>query len=134
MKPVKILILLPAWKRPEILEVTLRNIRQLMAYDPDRFQIQCFCVYSDDSSPPVLRKYGIDMGYHNNLPVGTKKNAALTAIMENYDFDYLMEMGSDDVLSPELLEKYEPYFHSGAKFFGIDGCWLYDTASSSYSG
>ena len=48
--------------------------------------------------------------------LGAKKNAGLKEAIK-IDFDYLLEMNSDDVIFDELLELYETY--DGIPFFRI---------------
>ena len=50
-------------------------------------------------------------------PLGKKKNAGLIAAQQ-IDFDYLMEIGSDDLVTNELLNQYLDYCGK-YDFFGI---------------
>jgi hypothetical protein len=54
---------------------------------------------------------------HQNYPLGKKKNYGLKAASE-YQFDYLLEIGSDDIITNELLDQYLNYFGYN-EFFGI---------------
>jgi hypothetical protein len=66
---------------------------------------------------PLCKKYGIDFLLYANEPVGEKKNAGLDALLKKYEFDYLIELGSDDLIANELLDYYEPLMKAGEDFF-----------------
>lgn len=110
----KILIYLAVWKRPEITELCFRGIKRLQAH-PD-FSIQALAVISEDEMIPLCEKYGIAWTMYKNDPLGEKKNFGLQKAKE-FDFDYLMEVGSDDLILSELLDDYKKYL--GKDFFGI---------------
>lgn len=82
----------------------------------DEFDIQPLAVYTGDFLP-LCKRYDV-IGYeHENLPVGAKWNAGLREALK-HDWDYLMTMGSDDLMSNELFRQFE--FHDEA--FGITQC------------
>lgn len=102
---MKILIFLAAWKRPEITEICFMGINRLKK----RFPIDSLCVISEDSMIPLCEKYGIRWTMHENLPLGAKKNHGLNEAMK-LEWDYLIEIGSDDLVKDELIELYQQYF------------------------
>jgi hypothetical protein len=65
---------------------------------------------------PLCQKYGIEFLMYENIPLGKKKNAGLDVVIKK-DFDYLIELGSDDIICNELLDYYEPYMKSCEDFF-----------------
>lgn len=111
----KILIYLAVWKRPEITELCFMGINRLRTH-PD-FDIQALAVISEDSMIPLCEKYGIRWVKYKNEPLGEKKNFGLQKAKE-FDFDYLMEIGSDDLILNELLDDYKNYIGK-SEFFGI---------------
>jgi len=88
-----------------------------MKYDPKRFQCSAFAVISEESMIPLCKKYGIDHLMHENKPVGMKKNAGVQEVLKK-DFDYLIELGSDDLILNDLLDCYEPAMKEGKDFIG----------------
>jgi hypothetical protein len=68
-----------------------------------------FAVISEESMIPLCEKYGVQWVMHENLPLGRKKNFGLKEALK-LDWDYLIEIGSDDLLKNEFLELYTPYF------------------------
>lgn len=83
------------------------------------FPIEALAVISEESIIPLCRKYGIDFCSYKNQPLGEKKNYGLSVAMGKPGWDYLIEIGSDDVLKTEILELYKPFINQGAEFFGI---------------
>lgn len=113
---VKLLIFLAVWKRPEITEICFMGISRLRKKQPD---LQAFAVISEESMIPLCEKYGVDWCMYKNDPLGEKKNYGLTQAMKK-EFDYLIEIGSDDLLKDEFLELY-PFTHSvyGLRDFAV---------------
>lgn len=103
---IKILIYLALWKRPEITELCFLGIERMKTH-PD-YDIEVLSVLSEDEMKPLCEKYGVNWVEHDNEYLGRKKNFGLKAC-ERFKFDYLMEIGSDDLIMNELLDLYKPY-------------------------
>lgn len=104
---MRILLYLAVWQRPEITEICFMGINRLRR--AGIFDVDAFAVISEESMKPLCRKYDIEYCFHKNLPLGEKKNFGLTEAMKK-DWDYLIELGSDDLIKTEVLELYKPYF------------------------
>lgn len=102
------------WKRPQITEICFSGINRMRTH-PD-YDIQALAVISEESMIPLCEKYGVDWVITDNTPLGKKKNEGLR-YAEKFEFDYLMEIGSDDLITNELLTSYKK--HLGVDFFGI---------------
>lgn len=102
---MKVLIFLAVWKRPEITEICFMGLNRLRKNS--RLPVEAFAVISEESMIPLCEKYGIKYTFYKNEPLGEKKNHGLNEAMK-LDWDYLIEIGSDDLLKDELLVKYEP--------------------------
>lgn len=111
----KILIYLAVWKRPKITELCFRGIDRLKSH-PD-FDISALAVISEESMIPLCDQYGVKWVMYKNEPLGEKKNFGLKAA-QKMDFDYLMEIGSDDLVLNELLDDYKRVIGK-SQFFGI---------------
>lgn len=134
---MKILFFLAVWRRPEITEICFMGLNRLKR--AGLFPVDFLAVISEDSMKPLCKKYGVDYVVHDNAPLGRKKNFGLTEAFKK-DWDYLIELGSDDVLKTELLELYRPHFESNHPQLGINSfchlnsedlnCRLINTATS----
>ena len=125
---MKILVLTPIWKRPEIVRVFLDKFNDLdkivsyelmlypiLSYD-DIYNAQIFNMLTDDGH--------LWMSQTPNNPLGQKKNIGLCDAMSDINFDYLMELGSDDILKPEVFDYYTPYMERGELMFGMKDLYV----------
>ncbi len=103
---MKLLFFLAAWKRPAITEICFMGINRLKR--SGLYHIDSLVVISEQSMVPLCKKHGIDYVFYKNEPLGEKKNFGLTQAFKK-SWDYLIELGSDDLLKNELFEIYRPY-------------------------
>lgn len=104
---MRVLVFLAVWKRPEITEICFMGISRLRKNS--RLPIEAFAIISEESMIPLCKKYNITYTFYKNEPLGEKKNHGLNEAMK-LEWDYLLEIGSDDLVKDELIELYEPYF------------------------
>jgi len=121
---MKVIFFLACWKRPEITELCFMGLQRLMKHE--KVQSLAFAVISEESMIPLCEKYGIEYLLHDNIPVGKKKNAGIKEVL-NKDFDYLIELGSDDLILDEIIDLYLPLMESGEDFFGCKRLLLVDS-------
>jgi hypothetical protein len=112
MQEPKILFFLAVWKRPEITELCFMGLQRLMKRGH-----QALAVISEKSMIPLCKKYGVDFCEYENRPLGRKKNFGLNEAMKR-PFDYIIELGSDDIIADQLLDYYVPLMKAGEPFFG----------------
>lgn len=79
-------------------------------------------VISEDEMIPLCEKYGINFTKTENLPLGRKKNFGLK-YARRFDFDFMMEIGSDTLILNELLDDYKTI---DEKFFGVSDAAFID--------
>jgi|SRR5688572_5721074 len=104
---MRLLFYLAVWKRPEITEICFMGLNRLK--NTGLFPMEFLAVISEESMIPLCKKYGVDYCFYKNLPLGEKKNFGLNEALKK-SWDYIVELGSDDVLTSEFLELYKPYF------------------------
>lgn len=104
---MKLLVFLAVWKRPEITEICFVGINRLIRNS--QIPIQAFAVISEESMIGLCEKYNIKWTFYKNEPVGEKKNHGLNEAMK-LEWDYLLEIGSDDLVKDELVQLYAPFF------------------------
>ena len=127
--PIRILLYFAVWGRHAALRVCLEGVKRLMSYDPERFQIIPFAVCSTPEDAAVLSEYGITHCTFENTYLGAKKNFGLQRALELIDFDYMLEIGSDDLIANKLLDIYEPYMLQKALMLSVDTCYFIETAT-----
>jgi hypothetical protein len=101
---MRLLIFLAVWKRPEITEICFMGIKRLQKVPG--FQVEALAVISEESMIPLCDKYGVDWVMTANSPLGAKKNFGAKEALK-HDFDYMIEIGSDDLLKSEALQVYK---------------------------
>lgn len=125
-KPIRILIFTPVWKRAEIFRICLKGIKRLQEYNPARFQIKPFFIVSESWAAHELMKLNLDFIFSQNDPLGNKKNTGLKYAVENYEFDYLLEIGSDDLITSEYLDLIEPLMNANTPQFNTSSVYFID--------
>jgi len=120
---MRILVFLAVWKRPEITEICFVGLKRLKS----RFPIEALAVISEETMIPLCEKYGIRWVFYKNEPVGEKKNYGLNEAMK-LEWDYLLEIGSDDLVKDELIELYSNYFGK-YEYFGTKDAIIIDSAT-----
>lgn len=110
----KLLIYLAVWQRPYITKICFNGIIRLRNH-PD-YDIEVLAVISEESMIPICEQYAVKWVMYKNDPLGEKKNFGLQ-YAKNFEFDYMMEIGSDDLITNELLTHYLPYLKYG--FIGV---------------
>lgn len=98
----KVLIYLAVWKRPEITELCFMGLERLRKI----FGTKAFAVISEPEMKALCKRYRVDYCIHDNQPLGLKKNFGLQVAMKRHSFDYIIEIGSDDLLKNEIMEVY----------------------------
>lgn len=116
-----VLIFTPFWRRPEIVELYVSGINRLRDCYPN---IDLCCVVSPEdphieSIVKMLRPLDPAIISVKNDYLGRKKNAGLKWVLKNMKFDYLMELNSDGVINPELMNTYKIEINRGVPMFGM---------------
>ena len=115
---MKILMMIPCYRRPEItrmfvwhMEQTLPSYAKLIPY---------FIISPEDPEHKNLLKIidGYDYFEYKNDKLGEKKNAGLQNAML-MDWDYYMDMGSDNLWTSLMWQFYEDKFNNGVPYFGL---------------
>lgn len=119
MRNIKVFI--PLWKRPKITEICFLGLKRLRK----KFNLSVLAVISEEEMKGLCERYGVDYVMTDNTYLGRKKNFGLKALKDS-EFDYLLEIGSDDLILDELIEDYQTIGHD---FFGIQDIAFYDTES-----
>lgn len=116
---IKILALVPVFRRPEILRLFLSHMRRDL---PDYARVEFLFVASPDDPDfdqvtTLLR--GETVTYCRNTPLGAKMNHGVQ-VAKQMGFDVLMNIGSDNLWTAALWELYRESFEVGEVFFGVN--------------
>jgi len=113
----RICFFLAAWKRPDITEICFKGIRRLIDY-ANGYTGMAFCVISEPYMRPKAEKYGIKTFMYSNDYLGQKKNAGLSEAMK-HEWDFMVELGSDDILSNQYMDLMMKQIHNGMHYVAI---------------
>jgi len=120
-KPIHFVIMTAAWKRPMVMAIFLLQFEALKAYRPDVYKVDLVVAGTRGDKCEALCKKHTDHYFHtNNKPLGSKFNARLEYIRDNFPTcDAVIGLGSDDLLSVSALEVYGRHYRTGTKAVGI---------------
>ena len=127
---MNILIFTPVWRRPEILKIYLEGQDRLHIEAKKRnIKLITLCIVSPDdpdknANLKLLEKHNIEICKFSNKTLGYKKNLGLEYAKSNFQFDYLMELNSDDLVNPELFDYYQQYMIRDVSFFGLKNLYI----------
>lgn len=116
---INVLCLTALYKRPEVTAICFRGLCR----NREEFNIRVLAVHSGGFGD-LCREYDVIPFEHRNLPLGEKWNAGLREALK-YKWDYLLTIGSDDLLSNELLRMYSWQDEAA----GINRCGILDVAT-----
>ena len=131
---MKIAVLVPAWKRPEVLKVAFDHWKN----PQKKLRIELFFCFvlsptdpNYDENLAILSDFlaksehdGIIVKADNN-PIGSKMNDGLR-ILQAYKWDYLMNFGSDDILSDLYWLRFYPHLHNRDEYIVMNSVVFVD--------
>ena len=120
----KILILLPIWGREKITKLCFDNLKELQK----DYNIEVLCIVSEQWAKIMAFEYGFKYVNASNECLGTKMNIGVERA-KTLEFDYLMNLGSDDIITKDLFKAYEDYFNKGVGIFGGTKATFIDSES-----
>lgn len=105
---MRLVIATTMWKRPEVFRFWAQQVNKLK--EQANFEIIPLAVGSEGRrSKGLCDEYGINYYEFPNMPLGRKANARLK-FCERYNPDWILFLGSDNVISFDLLEEYQKHF------------------------
>jgi hypothetical protein len=132
---MNILIYTAIHKRPEITELFLLGIERLKEYSGHNIELFCVCSTQDDKK--LLKEHGVEYCVYPNDSLADKLDYGFKQAIKK-DFDYLMGLGSDNLIDHELFEKhYDKLMRSnvdcfGLKSFGVVNSYTLETSIFHY--
>lgn len=121
---MKILVFVPVWQRKEIFLKCLAGLKRLNEYRKD-INLIPFCIISEAWAEDYCLENNIKYSYAENKPLGRKMNFGFEDAMK-LEWDYLMIIGSDDLIANEYLDIIYPFLNKKTHFFGISEIYFID--------
>ena len=120
---MKISMVTGLWKRPDVFEMFAKGVHNL------GIEIDVIVAGSEgEQSRKMVEAHGFHYIEIPNQPLAKKMNAT-TLKAKELGSDYVICMGSDDIMSPELMQLYIKFMNEGYEFIGIQDMYFYDTVS-----
>jgi len=127
-KKIKLAIVTGIWQRPEIFKYFAAGVKALELVEG----LEITTIISG-SEGETSRKLVEDCGFTYieipNRPLAVKMNEPLK-IARELKVDYVLCMGSDDILHPNVLVEYLKYMRSEIDYIGVTDFYFYDTTTS----
>lgn len=123
---MKTLILVPVWRRPEVTNIFAVSLAISI---PANCEVLCILSKEDEfykENMETLEPFGFNIGHYKNMPLGKKMNAGIETALDNYDFDYLMNLGSDDLIHSGIWFLYNEFLKFKLPFFGLEKVYFYE--------
>lgn len=114
---MRILIYSAIHKRQEVTELFLMGVKRLQMFSGH--QVSLFCVCSEFQDALFLKSKGVDFCTYVNKPLSDKMDYGFKKALEK-DFDYMLRLGSDDLLDHAIFhDYYNDLMKAGKEFFGL---------------
>jgi len=121
----KIIVMTAIYKRPQILKLFLKAYKRFEDAAPSYVNVKLVCIVSEEDKYynqiiNLLGERNIDIIKYYNDNIGEKHTAGVNYIKGKYKFDYLMNIGSDDLINPDIWKLYDDYLRYDVKYFGLN--------------
>lgn len=127
---MRLAIVTGIWKRPEVFRMFAAGVGMLQDHFRGRLEIIC-CVAGSEGKPSkdlVTAHKGFYYTETPNKPLGQKMNQA-AHLAYRLNPNYCLMVGSDDIISIPLMEKYFVAMQQGIDFVALMDCYFFDTVS-----
>lgn len=120
---MKIAVVTAIWKRPEVFALFAQGIHYLQQNSGHDIIV---CVADSERREEEVRGYGFDYVYFaDNAALGAKMNAA-AVLASSHTPDWYLFLGSDDIVSLNMLRKYSSLFSAGYQYVAVKDHYFYD--------
>lgn len=127
-----IIVLTCVWGRPEVTKLYIKGIKLSQSKLKDVYNFKNIVVDSDESNKELfIDDTNFIYFNHQNLPVSNKWNFALSQC-RNLEFDYILMMGSDDIISDSVLLKYKDFMDLNYEYIGLTDLFVYNTIDNKF--
>jgi len=119
----RLAIVTGCWKRPEVFQMFANSLKKLS--HPNLDIVVIVAGSEGETSKQMVESNGFIYIEIPNEPLATKMNAT-TQLAGQMGCDYVLCVGSDDIITQELLNVYVEYMDFGFDFIGVLDWYFYD--------
>ena len=121
---MKVAIVTGVWKRPEVFELFAKGAKQLLKIKGIEWKV--IVVGSENhKSMHMVRRQRFDYIEAPNNPLARKMNTTIRAARD-WGADYVLCLGSDDIITPQMMLIYIEQMNKGIDFIGVLDFFFYD--------
>lgn len=126
---MKVMIFLCAWKRPEITKACYKGIHRIKkTFAKNGVETDVFVTVSEDYHAELAEQNGFKWIMTDNFPVGQKHHNGLINALE-YDWNYIMQMGSDDIISDKYIDECCKLLNESYEIIGSNYYYFYNLST-----
>ncbi len=127
----KIVIYTCVWRRPELTRIVLSYYSGLKKELSGKIQLELLAVGSEgDASRKLCEDCGFDYFEYANQPLSAKWEYGINRCAD-YDPDGVIIVGSDDLISQNLIEFYDSQLKNNMVFCGLKDGYFFDVSQES---
>jgi len=126
MKLPKIVMVIPCWERVEVFSLVCKQLDIFAEKTKEIIDFRVVYVFSENDPELFELKYAYLTSNHqrhhifsDNELLGQKLNDGIT-YAQVYEYDYLMNFGSDDLIHESIIDLYMPFINARTAIFGIN--------------
>jgi hypothetical protein len=126
---MKVAICTAVWGRWDVWEMFAHFTKELIKDVAPIAELQVFVVGSEgDISREAVTRHGFNYREYSNQFLGRKWNAVVQSA-QAWRPDYVLMMGSDDVMDGALFAGYLPYMANGIQYIGVLDWHFFEAAT-----
>lgn len=128
----KIVIVIPCWKRADIVDIVSKQLDVFFSETINSIELTVLYVFSMED-PELDHLYSIyikanhkrDCIFSGNGLLGRKLNDGIK-YAEKFNYDYIMNFGSDDIIHPDIIQLYQKSLDKELDIIGLNSVFFYN--------
>jgi len=127
----KVVVVMPCWKRADVVQTVSNQLDLFYNATKNKIELTVLWVFSIedleiDQLFSVYLKAGHkrDCLFSGNKLLGKKLNDAIT-YADKFEYDYIMNFGSDDLIHPAIIDLYQDSMRKELDVFGLNNVFFY---------
>lgn len=128
MERIKVDILIACHKRHKIVESCMEGLEDTRRLFSEIYvDVHVICAVDDHQMADLVRHYGCRAVWIDNEPLGARMNDMID--YTRIDCDYIMQLGSDDIIDKSGVYALGAFMHNQIAAFGFQSCYVINTVT-----
>lgn len=128
----RIVIITPVWQRSDVFRLMMNQMDIFHDQAPEDIELINIYIFSPEDSELDSHREIFRHARHERFPlifsndaIGHKINLGID-FAEYFDYDYIMNFGSDDLIHPSIFELYRDAIRENLPVFGLNNVYFYN--------